>query len=86
VLYGLSSIVYRKGCFTKMSAPKGNEFAKKSEDQKLTATLYIRCTKEEKSAWVKAAKPLSVREWAVSLLNNAAFPPEIPEIKDSDLL
>lgn len=45
----------------------GNQNAAK--DEKADSQLYIRCTKADKAAWVKAAAPGKLSKWVVDALN-----------------
>lgn len=57
-----------------MPAPEKNQNAAKSEDEQLTSFLYVRCTREEKALFVRAAngadKGLAL--WAREILKRAA--------------
>lgn len=48
----------------------GNQNAAK--DEKADTQLYIRCTKADKAAWVKAAAPGKLSAWVVDALNEKA--------------
>ena len=66
-----------------MPAPKGNQFALKTEGETATSHLHIRVTPSEKSDWVRAAQARAKREgksaegaklaaWVSDTLNAAA--------------
>lgn len=55
-----------------MPAPKGNRFAAKDASEKVTASLFVRLTDEEKDFCVGAAGDMSVSSWARKTLLDAA--------------
>jgi predicted HicB family RNase H-like nuclease len=52
---------------------KGNKNASKDPDDRAEAVLHVRCTREQKNAYVKAAQADGVRlaSWAKSILDQA---------------
>lgn len=64
------------------SAPPGNQNAagpRKPEKEKSTSILYMRCRREDKARWVRAAKRRPLAEWVTEALNKAANSPVSPE-------
>ena len=50
----------------------GNQNARKPDGRAATSFLHIRCTPENKAAWVRAAASNGgLSEWVVQKLNNA---------------
>lgn len=64
-----------------MPAPKGNTNAQKNPDEKADTFLHIRCTRQDKSRWVRAAKGGKLAQWVIKNLNQAA---DIQEIRDKN--
>jgi hypothetical protein len=55
-----------------MPAPKGNRFAAKRPEDKLTASLFVRLTPQEKSIFAEVVTEGSVSAWARERLLEAA--------------
>ena len=55
-----------------MPAPKGNKFAAKLEEEKLSAAVYVRMTPTEKGACEEAAGGQKFSAWARRVLLDAA--------------
>jgi hypothetical protein len=54
-----------------MPAPKNNQNAARSEDERALSHLHIRVRREDKARWVKAARG-TLSTWVVCALNEAA--------------
>ena len=69
-----------------MPAPKGNRFAAKDSASKVSASLFVRLTLEEKEFCVAAAQGSSVSSWARKVLIDAATREQIgaPNEKQRD--
>lgn len=50
----------------------GNKNAVKAEDESKTSRLHIACTPDDKSKWVKEAKPSKLSDWVTKTLNKAS--------------
>ena len=55
-----------------MPAPKGNRFAAKRPEEKLSASLFVRLTPEEKRIFSEVVTDTSVSAWARDRLLEAA--------------
>jgi hypothetical protein len=55
-----------------MPAPKGNKHAAKSEQEKLSESLYVRLTKAEKELCLMAKGEQRITSWAREALMAAA--------------
>ena len=57
-----------------MSAPKGNQYAAKPGAECAESFLHIRCTRRDKSGWVRAANKqrIGLSEWVITALKRAA--------------
>ena len=55
-----------------MPAPKGNKFAAKKPEEKLSASLYVRLTPDEKKIFSELVTDTSVSAWARDRLLEAA--------------
>lgn len=56
----------------KMSAPKGNQFAAKSDREAVRFPVIVRGLEVERKAWRRAAAGGKFNDWARTALNKAA--------------